>query len=374
MVVPQLNHGGAERQTAILIEHLAIHHQIRPLVCCMTSLLEPFGSRIRAVGCELVHWNRGRSYEIGRVRFLRRLFKEREVRLVHAVHYQAVAYAWMALVGRRDEVAFVPAVRSTVHEPTLRKRAFYRFVLPRCRVVIANSLTGGQWLEQFYGVPKEQVAVIPNGLDPKLLAAAVDRQAVRAKLGIPGEAPMMAFVGKTNSHKGLGLLVRTVRNVLGKLPGAHLVMMGTGLTPTWVQDNFGSQKSVHGLGIRDDVYDVLGAADCLLLTSSSEGFPNAVLEAMVLGVPPVTTKVGQCPILIDHGEDGFLFDYDDDAEASRLVLRVLEDPGLRAAMSVRGRAKMLTRYGTDAMVDATLSVYERALGHAFREAALARRN
>jgi glycosyltransferase involved in cell wall biosynthesis len=359
--VSQLSYGGAERQTTLLLEELAHEHGIRPLVCCMSPIVEPFGSRIREAGCELIHWSRGKSYELRRVRFLRRLLRERQIQLVHAVHYDAIAYGWMAKLGLRD-IAFVPSVRSTVHAPVLRKRAFYRFVLPRCPVVIANSQSGKHWLEQFYGVSGERIHVVPNGLDPRLVNATPDRAAVRARLGIPLGAPVVAFVGKNVTHKGIPLLSRIFSRLLEARNDAHLILMGKGLTPDGMQSSFGAHRSVHALGTRNDVYDLIGAADCLVLTSTSEGFPNAVLEAMVLGVPPVTTRVGECPIMIDHGVNGFLFDAEDDAEGARLLLSLLEDPGKRGAFARSARAKALQRYGSQAMVAETLQVYEQALG------------
>jgi glycosyltransferase involved in cell wall biosynthesis len=361
VLVSQLGYGGAERQTTVLLEGLARWYGLRPLVCCMSANLEPFGERIRRIGCELIHWERSKSYEFRRVLFLRRLIQEREIRLVHAVHYQAMAYAWLATLGMKD-VGLVPAVRATVHDPNVRKRAFYRLALPQCRVIVSNSVTGGQWLRQFYGVKKERISLVPNGLDGKLLKASPDRTSVRRRLSIPEEAPVVAFVGKTNSHKGLPLLVRLFGRVLQARPDAHLILMGKGLDSHWVHEHFGAEPRVHGLGTRDDIYDLVGSADVLALTSPTEGFPNCVLEAMLLGVPPVATKVGECPFLIENGEDGFLYDYDDEAEGARLVLRVIEDDDLRAAMADRARNKILRRYGTKAMVDATVQAYRRVLG------------
>src|SRR5262249_49862321 len=158
--------------------------------------------------------------------------------------------------------------------------------------------------------------VVFNGIDPDLLGATPDRGAVRSRLGIPAHAPLLAFVGKPKSHKGLHTLQRIYQRVVEALPQTHLILMGTGLTEGWAREGFQAHPQVHGLGPRRDIYDLLGAADCLLLTSFTEGFPNAVLEAMVLRVPPVATKVGECPYMIDHGEDGYLFDVDDDAEGA----------------------------------------------------------
>jgi len=364
VLVSQLGYGGAERQTTVLLEELSRRHGLRPLVCCMSENLEPFGTRIRRAGCELVHWKRSSSYEFRRVGFLRGLLLERGIRILHAVHYQAIAYGWLARWGL-PEVALVPAVRSTVYDPNMRKRAFFRLALGHCKLIVSNSVTGGQWLEQFYGVPSGNVMVVPNGLDPSLLGTIPDRRSVTTALGIPEDAPVVAFIGKINSHKGLPFLVRVFRRTLRERPDAHLLLMGHGMTPAWVEEHFGPEPQVHGLGTRDDVYDLLGSSDALLMTSPTEGFPNCVLEAMVLGVPPVATAVGECPFLIEHGGDGFLYAYDDEEEGARLLLRVLNDASLRASMSERARSKALARYGADAMVAGTLAAYQHALDVSF---------
>jgi glycosyltransferase involved in cell wall biosynthesis len=233
-------------------------------------------------------------------------------------------------------------------------------------MVIANSHSGKLWLQESYGVDAERIQVVPNGLDPGLVAAAPDRAAMRTRLGIPVEAPLVVFVGKCNANKNLPLLVRIFERVLRVRPDAHLIMVGKGLTQDWAQTAFGGHPAVHGLGTRDDIYDLIGCADCLVLTSKSEGFPNAVLEAMVLGVPPVATRVGECPILIDHGENGFLYDAEDDEDGARRVLDLLESPSVRGAFSRSARAKTLQRYGAHAMVTETLQVYELALGRKLR--------
>jgi glycosyltransferase involved in cell wall biosynthesis len=139
--------------------------------------------------------------------------------------------------------------------------------------------------------------------------------------------------------------------------------MGWGLTREWLAGSGQpGQERILALGSRDDIYDLLAASDTLLLTSPSEGFPNAVLEAMALGTPPVTTRVGECPILIEDGADGFLFDHGDDVAGAERVLAVLDDPARRAAMGNRGQARVRERYGIDVMVEATVRAYEDVLG------------
>lgn len=363
VLVSQLSYGGAERQTTVFLEHLAHVHGVRPLVYCMSPQLKPFGDRVRAAGCELIHWRRSGSYEVPRILHIRSVLKRRDIRLVHAVHYQSVAYGFLATLGREHRVAFIPSIRSTVYDPTLVKRVFYRWMLPRCRLILANSQTGAAWVRQFYGVKDGLVRVVPNGIDPGVLEETAPREAVRRGLGIPPQAPLLAFVGKPKSHKDIPLLFRIYRRVRERRPDAHLLLMGWGLTEEWLgRSGHAPLDNVHALGSRDDIYDLLASADVLVLTSPTEGFPNAVLEAMALGVPPVTTKVGECPILIDDGQDGFLFDHGDDETGARHVLALLEDPARRVAMGARARSKVRERYGTGVMAEATLKAYEDALG------------
>jgi glycosyltransferase involved in cell wall biosynthesis len=120
------------------------------------------------------------------------------------------------------------------------------------------------------------------------------------------------------------------------------------------------RDSLICLGTRDDVYDLMAASDVLLLTSRSEGLPNAVLEAMHLGVPVVCSDVGDISCVVEDGIDGFLFERQDAATAAERVTRLLTSEALRGQMAERAREKIGRQYHPATMVSSTLEVLHAA--------------
>ena len=110
-------------------------------------------------------------------------------------------------------------------------------------------------------------------------------------------------------------------------------------------------------GARNDVPRFIAAMDVFVLSSSMEGLPLAVLEAMAAGLPVVATAVGGLPNLIDDGKTGFLVPSGDE-NAMRARLRALRaDPALARAVGERGRRLVRERYSREQMVRRYLSLY-----------------
>jgi L-malate glycosyltransferase len=144
--------------------------------------------------------------------------------------------------------------------------------------------------------------------------------------------------------------VRDVRLVLvgegPELPGVLEALAGHGLLPR-----------VERVGEVVNVQDYVRDADLFLLTSESESFGVAALEALASGVPVVATAVGGVPEVVRHGETGLLVPDGDLDGLTGAVLRLLDDPTLRAAMSARARADGVARFGAERVLDAYEQVY-----------------
>src|SRR5688572_1581694 len=112
----------------------------------------------------------------------------------------------------------------------------------------------------------------------------------------------------------------------------------------------GLLDSVHLLGRRGDMPEVLSALDVFVLPSESEGMSNAILEAMAMRLPVVATDVGGAREQIEEGRSGFLVDYPDSAALARKVLALLRDPELRGRVGGAARERVVERYSAAGMV------------------------
>jgi glycosyltransferase involved in cell wall biosynthesis len=96
-------------------------------------------------------------------------------------------------------------------------------------------------------------------------------------------------------------------------------------------------------------------AFCML--SRSEGFCNALLEAMACGVPSVVTRVGGNPEAIREGENGFMVQVEDDAAAAERLLYLLRNPEQAAQIGERARTSAQTRFSAETMIKSLISLY-----------------
>ncbi len=124
------------------------------------------------------------------------------------------------------------------------------------------------------------------------------------------------------------------------------------------------QDHVFFLGKQDNVEQILGNADVLLLPSEMESFGLAALEGMACEVPAVASRVGGIPELITHGEDGFLAEVGDVETMAAHALDLLRDPELHARLSQAARHTALTRFCASLIIPGYENLYRKILENA----------
>jgi glycosyltransferase involved in cell wall biosynthesis len=138
--------------------------------------------------------------------------------------------------------------------------------------------------------------VIYNSVDVAQFEEPVDRNRVRAELGVPLDAPLFVHMGREAPEKNHRRLLEIFAEIGKAAPDARLVLAGegtddpNGITSRGVRE-LGIANRVLALGIRHDVPRLLNAADTLLLPSLWEGLPGVVLEACAAGVPVLATDL-----------------------------------------------------------------------------------
>ncbi|MCX5747752.1 MAG: glycosyltransferase [Proteobacteria bacterium] len=202
------------------------------------------------------------------------------------------------------------------------------------------------------------VSVIANGIDVRaFIPDAAARGRLRAELKIPPTACLVGTAGRLVPEKNYGLLLEAARGVLG--PDVRLVIVGDGPERAALQAAVDPAivDRVHWLGIRHDIPALLSAFDLFALSSTTEGLPIAVIEAMAAGLPILCTAVGGLPGVIRHGETGLLVP-PSDVDAYRAALRELAgDPDRRQALGDAARADVAVRFSLDRVMDDYLRLY-----------------
>ncbi|MBI5416707.1 N-acetyl-alpha-D-glucosaminyl L-malate synthase BshA [Candidatus Poribacteria bacterium] len=123
------------------------------------------------------------------------------------------------------------------------------------------------------------------------------------------------------------------------------------------------QNHVDFLGERDDIENILGISDLLLLLSESESFGLAAIEAMSAGVPVIATNVGGLPEIIKSGKNGYLVETGDISKTCELALKILKDNKLQNQMRTYARKFVKAKFSLDKIVSQYEQYYEEVFIH-----------
>ncbi len=200
------------------------------------------------------------------------------------------------------------------------------------QIVQCNAPRNATEIARRYGVPRQRLAVIYNGVDterfqPRVRSAA--RAEVRTRLGLDGPAAL--FVGSGFQRKGLDRAIEGLARAGGK---AALLVAGRDDPARWLElaRRHGVHERVRLLGERDDVPALHAAADLFVLPTRYDPFANACLEAMASGLALATTPENGVADLIRDGENGFVL-----SEDFAPAFALLEEPARLAAVGAAAR-------------------------------------
>lgn len=245
-----------------------------------------------------------------------------------------------------------------------RRRLLYRHVImPRMDGLVGVSRTTLERAIRFYAVTVP-TTYLPRAVDEAKLIPSRGFTEVRNELATPDDAPVLVFVGTLSREKRLDWLLRTLPHVRRELPSVVLWLVGDGHKRRELEKyarRLGVSDSVRFLGVQSSVADFLSAADLLVLTSDTEGTPGVILEAGLLEVPAVATRVGGVPECLVDGETGLLIDPSDERAFAEAVVTLLSDDRRRARMGENAAKRVRSQFLLDAIAPAYLDFYRSVL-------------
>jgi glycosyltransferase involved in cell wall biosynthesis len=265
------------------------------------------------------------------------------------------------VVGRvLGRLARVPVVVSSIRNERFGPRWRERLEAVTERLgdmTVVNSDAVGASLLARGVVRRGRYRTIPNGVDFVRFAPqpSLNRESTRTTLGIPHDAFLWLAVGRLYPHKDHTSLLRAVTLLRQRHPSVRLAIAGDGpLRESLRQQGqqMGLEDTIHWLGLRRDVPDLLEASDAFVLSSRWEGSPNVVLEALAAGVPVAATDVGGVRELVQHGRSGLLVQPGDvDALAATMEHLMEQSPEERRQMGRRGRQWVRQRHDTATVLE-----------------------
>jgi glycosyltransferase involved in cell wall biosynthesis len=202
-------------------------------------------------------------------------------------------------------------------------------------------------------VPARKVRVIRNGIDIASFTDSIDTAVdVRRVHGIPEGAPLIGVVARHSAVKALDVLLRAFAKVRLRLPDARLVLVGDGPTRPDLERlaaELGMSGFTHFVGFQPHSGPFLRAMDVFTLASREEGMPQSALEAAVVGVPIVATRVGGIPEFVEHDVTGLLVEAGDPDGHADALCKVLQDRRLRERLVDAARDRVVSGFSVARM-------------------------
>ncbi|HRX86868.1 MAG TPA: glycosyltransferase [Phycisphaerae bacterium] len=282
--------------------------------------------------------------------------------VVHSLLFHANVAARVAgLLGGFPRRRLIGEIQTVEIERTWHLRVD-RWTYRLSRLTIGNSQSVVDHLHTAAGIPRDRLRCVPGGVDIARVAAA--EPVARDALGVGAGTAVLLWVGRMDPVKGLDTLLAAVDR-LRQERSVCLLLAGDGPERGRVERDI-ARRGLHGcvrlLGRRDDVPGLLRSADIFVFPSRTEGFPNAVLEAMAAGLPVVATNVAGCRDLVTDRSTGLLVPADDPAALAGAVDALLADPALAATLAQRAQEMVARDYTLEACHERYADIYREVTG------------
>lgn len=293
------------------------------------------------------------SFNVRYLSRLLRLARQHRSDVIVAHLYGSAVYA--SIAGAILSVPVVSVLHGQSDLPAAERFASLKATTVRrgARKVVFVSERLEEHLRPRFRLTSAQCAVIPNGVDTEVFRPLRDRT-LRAELGLSDDTFLVGAIGNARAPKAYDVLLRAARALIDRSQRFHLVIAGDcdnalGRQLEQLNRDLGIGRHVTFLGLRSDVARILNNLDVFVLSSHSEGFSIACIEAMACGVPVVATRSGG-PEQILEGEAGILVPIGDPESLALAIVRVTSSKDLAAGLIARAKQRVHERYSLSTML------------------------
>ncbi|HEX4169653.1 MAG TPA: glycosyltransferase [Bryobacteraceae bacterium] len=364
-IFPHLKPGGAERVLVHIMTHLDRSRFEVSAICLAKRSGSDLEQLLDLAGIPVQYLGKGLGFNP-------RLFARVHCALHRAApdilhsHVHVLRYL-LPYIGYSHFLRQRPRMLHTVHslaefevEPRARwiqRLAFRDGVLP---IAVAGEVSRS--VARLYGIAEP--AVVPNCLPvQRYRSPETPRDQWREREGFAPESLLLTCVAGLRPEKNHSLLLKAFAQTSARRSGGHLLLAGGGDQTALrkLAGDLGIGSSVHFLGVRTDIPDLLAASDFFVLASHYEGNPLCIMEAMAAGLPVVAPRVGGIPELVTHGLEGFLVDTSEPGDLSHAMDTLLADEPRRIRMGAASAERAIKNFDITHMIAGYESLYNAAL-------------
>lgn len=335
----------------------------------LTFRIDRNAEALRDIPCQLHVLPLRKTYDWNAIKVakqIRKIIRQEKVSIVHT--FFETSDLWAGPIARLSGCPVLISSRRDLGILRSRKHKIGYKIMGRIYdAVLAVSPQVRDFCIQHDGLNPDKVRTLFNGMETEHVQGSRGRLAMRQEMRIADETPVITTVGNIRRVKGIDILVQAAQQVCRKYPKALFLVVGRKSEPEYCRQleskiaSLGLTDNFLFLGSREDVFPILRMSDIFCLPSRSEGFSNALIEAMACRLPCVATEVGGNSEVIKHGESGFIVASEDWQDLAARVNYLLDDSSLATEMGLRGEEVIQSRFTAQAMIGELVQVYQELL-------------
>lgn len=360
--------GGGESHLLSLVAHLD-RSRFEPVVLSFTD--GPMMERLKEMGVETRLIYTEKPFDIRIWGQVKRLLEAEAPDVIHAHGTRASSNVLWA--ARKLGIPVIYTVHGwSFHQdqhPLVRRLRILgeKYLVGRSQVNISVSASNQQSGKAV--IPQFRSVVINNGIDQQKFDPERAYSNVRAELGIASDSVVVLFIARFTAHKQPLTLIRAFARALSTMPGSgaaglHLLMVGDGdekEAGVALARELGLEDKVSFQAFRQDVPDVLHAADIFVLPSLWEGLPIGLLEAMAMRKAVIGTRVDGTREVLQDGDNGLMVEPGNVDALAAAIVRLAGDKALRESLRARAFQTVRQRFDAATMTREIETIYSKVL-------------
>jgi glycosyltransferase involved in cell wall biosynthesis len=353
--------GGAEEHILTLLRKLD-RSVFRPLLVCPPECAEmlrpdlPGDVLVESLKYDL-------PYQINRARCLARILSEYRVDILHSHLFgSSLAASPVGWLSGVPVIIETPHLREAWRRGLIKGSYFVDRAVGKCvDHYIAVSEANARYLIERKGLPARKVHVIHNGCD--LRKYDPERGApkgMKDSLGFAEDDLIIVAVGRLEPQKGHRILLEAHARVLGEVPRARLVCVGTGALAHELREQahrLQIENDVRFVGYQSNIADWLALADISVLPSLFEGLPLVAIESLAAQRPMVATAVDGTAEVVINERTGLTVPPKNVEALADALIRLLRQPELGRQLARAGRQWVLEHFGQEQQIRKTQELY-----------------
>ncbi len=314
------------------------------------------------------------KFDVRALRDLLKILREQQIDIMSCHCYKSDLYG--LVLSRFHKMKVV----STAHGPLASLRHFWtaqnwrvRYVYDKLDLMllryfdhvmlVSDSLRA---IVSSYGVKDSKLTWVRNAIDANFFRKTGDRS-LRDRLNLPPDAVVIGAVGRLNAEKDYPNFLEAARILLAERQDLYFTIAGGGPLETTIREqvqSMGLAGRVLFLGNLHDIRQAYEAMDVYVLSSTREGLPNTILEAMAMEVPIVATDVDGVGEAVIHDRDALLVPPRDARRLADGVLAILTNPSLAERLRRSAREKIEREFSFSSRMRRVENIYRGVLGMA----------